>query len=179
MATTQDPRTTEALNDPVSDAFVTWLFRLHGATMGAAGGSGEIRWASSTRDIVGPEGYTYRKYEEFTVVPPEQTGFRFPVTRMLVPCIDHTLIHKILEVAGLQDRPKADLHQVQWGVTQAKTGTKSTWHVAMRSMTDVDITNASWDLLQLTMDLTTRQKFDTRLSKKTFNPGDFPRLSND
>ena len=110
----------KAMTERNTDAQLLWLVRITGAT----GGDTDLRYVNDTESVVGPDGQTYLPYP-FSVTLPVQSGEEAPRIEVSVRDVALRVVTYLLRNTN---ELTANIYAVQRGVTQAKTGSKRTWH---------------------------------------------------
>ena len=126
MARTLPIEVVRAMTAQETAGQLVWLMRVTDTSTSPAT---VHRLANDTTGIVGPDGETYSPYPFDAVLPP-QTGDQAP--RLEIAAMDVSL-QIVTSVLRAVDNLTADIYAVQRGVTQAESGSKSTWHEAIVS----------------------------------------------
>ena len=135
-----------------TDAQLLWLLRVRDDSLTPPA---VRRFVNDTASVVGPDGETYEPYP-FSVTLPAQTGDQPPRLNVTVHDVALQVVTYILRSV---DDLVADIYAVQRGVTQAESGSKSTWHTSIVSYEDFVVRGASSDEKQVTFQLTMEHYF--------------------
>ena len=142
-----------AMTERESGGQLVWLMRV---TDNSTTPATIHRLVNDSEGLTGPDGEEYAPYP-FEVVLPAQTGDQAP---RLEAVVQDAALQITTSVLRNTDDLVADIYAVQRGVTQAETGSKSTWHDPIVSYEDFVIRRAVTNEAQVAFELTLDHFFD-------------------